>query len=166
MNDVEEVILEDWAHGARVRLRQFGNLFLSTTEFMAEMGFGSREDIYYLTSEKSDAFIFHMKYQKALLDGMDDPEALLPYPWMYDMGDIDDVDEEQEFLDFCFEHFELAPNIKCPHCEARHFRDVLYPMMRRFNISEDVAVLQCPTCGKEFEHSYNKYYEVLMGDTQ
>ncbi len=52
--------------------------------------------------------------------------------------------------------------IKCPHCEHKHYKDIMYPMLQRFNIHSDEATLKCQSCGKEFDYWYNEYYEILL----
>jgi DNA-directed RNA polymerase subunit RPC12/RpoP len=163
VNDVQQVIQEDWAQGARIRLLEYGDLYVSTTEFMAVIT-DAIEHIYFLTSDKSDALLFHMKYHRALLDGMDNPELLLPYGWMCEVGEPEETDEEQEFLEFCLEHFEVAPHIKCPHCESRIFdKSKIYRMLRGFNLHYDTCTLECPACGADIKtYGYHEYYDILF----
>lgn len=161
-DDYVQVLDERWAHGLRLRLIKEGSLFYVTNKlFLCKE---ADEIIDYINSESSDSYLWFIKYHHALLYGMDNLELILPYPWMYEIGEPTDneLEDEEWLLNVLSSDTLEYDNIICPHCKDIHYdKKVVYEMMRRFNISKNVAILQCPTCKDEFEYGYNEYYQVI-----
>jgi len=102
MFDERQVLDERFAHGIRTRLVKQGNLFIVEDKHIL----CSETEIYYINSDESDATLWYWKYHHALLYGFEEnPELILPYPWMYEIGEPDE-DEEDDIFAFLFDSTE------------------------------------------------------------
>ena len=155
----EQLLMRQFAHGIKVELSKSNNLFLVTSTYILE----GTSYLDYINSEESDALLWYLKYHHALLCAFDNPELLMPYPWMYEeVKEGDEIVDEDD--DTWLLNMLQQAGITCPHCKTLHTREFLYKMMKGFNIQKDKAWLLCPNCKREFVVSYGRYYSILLGD--
>lgn len=103
MNDEQQSIFESWAHGARNRLYQFGDIYYVDTKFLLS----EEEHIYFIHSDFDEALKFFIQYCHALLLGMEEPKYILPYPWMYEIVEAteEDMEDDEWLLDILGKEF-------------------------------------------------------------